>query len=185
MKIAVVVGHQEKSPGAINKDFGVSEFAFNRILAHDIELNFAKYNKSDECGVVYRETTFKELPDQLNELGMDLIVSLHANAFNGEAFGCEMLYYHKSEKGKKVAQILQDKLLTLFQSNDRGIKPRTTEDRGGYLLRYTKAPCVICEPFFIDENEDYRDAQKHFDSGELTKAYCEAINEAVKYLREA
>jgi len=183
MKIAVVIGHEENSPGAVNEKTDVSEFEFFRKVAHDIEHNFTDYNMVDEISVVYRETNYQELPGQLNELGLDLIVSLHANAFNTEVEGCETLYYHKSVKSKKIAQIFQDKLWVLLANKNRGILPRTSEDRGGYLLRYTKAPCVLCEPFFIDNDADYLFAEKMFHDGELTRVYCEAINEAIEYLR--
>ena len=31
---------------------------------------------------------------------------------------------------------------------------KTAEDRGGYVLKYTKCPIVIAEPFFIDNDYD-------------------------------
>ena len=34
---ALVIGHKKTSPGAINKQSGVSEFKFNDALAQDIE----------------------------------------------------------------------------------------------------------------------------------------------------
>ena len=37
---------------------------------------------------------------------------------------------------------------------NRGFKSKTVEDRSGYLLKYTKAPCIILEPFFIDNIND-------------------------------
>jgi N-acetylmuramoyl-L-alanine amidase len=52
---------------------------------------------------------------------------------------------------------------------------KEAEDRGGYLLRYTKAPCLIAEPFFIDNNNDLTRAQEDLDG--LTSAYASAIDE--------
>jgi N-acetylmuramoyl-L-alanine amidase len=185
MRVAVVIGHNNKDEGARNKNYEMSEFRFNQQLAHDIDHNFYEHNMVDEIRIVYRETNYQDLPIQINELNPDLIVSLHCNAFNEEVNGCEMLYYHKSEAGKKVAQIFQNKIVNLFENKDRGIKSKTSEDRGGYLLRYTNAPCIIAEPFFIDNYEEYLKARELFDSGELTSAYCECIDDALKYLREA
>lgn len=59
--------------------------------------------------------------------------------------------------------------------NDRGIKPKTAEDRGGFLLRYTSMPCLIAEPFFIDNDEDLAKANSNRD--ELVQAYADAITE--------
>ncbi|KKK66742.1 hypothetical protein LCGC14_2961020, partial [marine sediment metagenome] len=53
--------------------------------------------------------------------------------------------------------------------------PRTAEDRGGYLLRYTKAPCILAEPFFIDNNDDLARAQVDLDG--LASVYANAIDE--------
>jgi N-acetylmuramoyl-L-alanine amidase len=183
MKIAVVIGHSESSPGAMNKRHVMSEYEFFRALAYDIKENFSEHNMSDEIVVVERENGYAKLPHEINSFNVDLVVSLHANAHNTEVSGCEMLYYHKSEKGKVVAQIFQDRLCILFNNKDRGIKPKSSEDRGGYLLKETNAPCIICEPFFIDNDEDYLKAERKFDSGALTSTYCMSINEAVQYLR--
>ncbi len=183
MRVAVVIGHSESSQGAFNKNYDVSEFEFNRKLAHDIEDNFNLFNKVDEIVVVYRETTYQDLPIQINELKPDLIVSLHCNAFDTTANGCEMLYYHKSAKGKEVARIFQKNIASGFDNKDRGIKSKQSEDRGGYLLRYTNAPCIIAEPFFIDNDEDFLHAEWSFDNGYLTTWFCASINEALGYLK--
>ena len=57
---------------------------------------------------------------------------------------------------------------------NRGAKPKTAEDRGGYLLMNTDAPCVIAEPFFIDNNKDLKIAQEN--KGDLVAAYFSAIS---------
>ena len=183
MRVAVVIGHSETSKGASNASFGANEFDFNRKLAHDIEHNFSEYNMIDGIVIVYRENGYVALPREINALGVDLIVSLHCNAFNTEASGCEMLYYHKSKKGKEIARIFQNKLVQNLDNKDRGIKSKTSEDRGGYLLKNTKAPAIICEPFFIDNDEDYLRADECFNDGDLTRWYCEAINDSLKYLK--
>lgn len=185
MRVAIVIGHSETSKGARNSSYDVSEFDFNQKLAHDIEHNYGNlFNfHEDEIVVVYRENGYKNLPHEINELNPDLIVSLHCNAFNTEASGCEMLYYHKSEKSKEVARLFQNHLVQRLDNKDRGTKSRTTEDRGGYLLRYTKAPCIIVEPFFIDNDEDFLRADECFSNGDLTRWYCEAIEQSLKYLR--
>ncbi len=86
-----------------------------------------------------------------------------------------MLYYHSSDAGRTIAEILQRCLVDFLSLPDRGIKPKTSEDRGGYLLRYTNAPCVIAEPFFIDNDHDL--ARAHEDLYGLAAAYTNAIDE--------
>ena len=183
MKIAVVVGHSSKSQGAMNKRYKVTEFQFFEALAREIKKNFSDFNMSDEIVIIHRENGYAKLPSEINSFSVDLVVSLHANAFNRSVDGCEMLYYHKSESGKEIATIFQKKIVKLLANSDRGIKAKTSEDRGGYLLKETHAPCIICEPFFIDNDADFGFAQMMFEKGEMTVAYCEAINDAVQFLR--
>jgi len=167
---ALVIGHKKDSPGAVNPETGLSEFVFNDHLSRLIE--------EEVSGVrvqrVYRRT-YRELPEDINALDPDFVVSLHCNAFDGRASGTEVLYYHRSRKGEKMARILLEHLVAQLGLPSRGIKPCTSEDRGGYLLRYTKAPCVICEPFFIDNSGDLTRAQE--DLPGLARAYARAIEE--------
>lgn len=166
---ALVIGHKKRSPGARNANSNLTEFDFNEDLALRIE------NKVQDVEIqrVYRRT-YEELPDDVNALNPDYIVSLHCNAFDTEVSGSEVLYYHKSQKGKEIAEALLNDLVAFLKLNNRGTKPKSTEDRGGYLLRYTKAPCVIAEPFFIDNDKDLARAQENLDG--LAAAYAKAID---------
>lgn len=185
MKVAVVIGHQERSKGAMNSTYGTTEFEFNQKLAHDIEHNFGNLFNFDqhEIVVMYRETTLQNLPNEVNAQKPDLVIELHCNAFNKQANGCETLYYHKSIKGKAIATIFQKNILAVLKNKDRGIKPKTAEDRGGYMLRYTNAPCIITEPFFIDNDDELINGELCFNQGSLTAGFCEAITESLEYLK--
>ncbi|MFQ5866211.1 MAG: N-acetylmuramoyl-L-alanine amidase [bacterium] len=167
---ALVIGHKKSSPGAINDNQNLTEFEFNDFLSFRIE----KKVVNTDVQRVYRRT-YKELPDDINALAPDFIVSLHCNAFNKQASGTEVLYYYKSDKGKQIAEVLQRHLLDYLTLPDRGIKPRTSEDRGGYLLKYTHAPCVIAEPFFIDNDDDLAKAQEDLEA--FAQTYANAIDE--------
>lgn len=167
---ALVIGHKKSSPGAVNPRTGLSEFVFNDDLSRRIEEKV----QGVEVQRVYRRT-YQELPEDINALGPDFIVSLHCNAFNGKASGTEVLYYHRSSKGRAIAEVLLRHLVNYLGLPNRGLKPCTAEDRGGYLLRYTKAPCVIAEPFFIDNDRDLARAQEDLDG--LASAYARAIEE--------
>lgn len=155
-KIALVVGHKASAQGASNLD-GTTEFQFNdeqcRITAEKlVEAGF-------EPVIVYRHT-YSELPHKINKLNPDLIISFHCNAFDRKVSGSEVLHYDTSKNGKRLAEILQRNTVSLLDINDRGAKGINTGhegragDRGGLLVRYTHAPCVIWEPFFIDNDSD-------------------------------
>lgn len=159
-KVALVVGHKKTSQGAVNKSANVSEFEFNEKLAKAI---VALPRTGIDIEIVYR-STYRLLPARINRLKPDLVVSLHCNAFNKKTDGCEVLYYHKSEDGKKAADVFQKNLQKTLGNTDRGIKPKVTEDRGGYLLKYTNATALILEPFFIDNDDEYKNATDKFDA---------------------
>ena len=177
MKVALIIGHNEKSQGASNKANNVSEFEFNEPLAFSVAQNLN--DRGIEALVVYRDCSYKELPDKVNRTGADIAVSLHCNAFNGGAHGTEALYYKGSVKGRKLAQAIQDKVVKCLQLPDRGVKAKQTAhkgkagDRGGILLKRTSMPCVIVEPFFIDSDKSLLLAVEKFE--ELSIAYADGI----------
>ncbi len=167
-KCAIVIGHKKTSPGASNKSSGLTEFVFNDKLAQDIEQEISGV----DIQRVYRRT-YNSLPSDINDLNPDFIVSLHCNAFDGSVSGTEVLYYHRSTKGERIAGILNEHIINSLGLKNRGIKPKTSEDRGGHLLKNTIAPCVISEPFFIDNDKDVQKALTKRDL--LVKAYADGI----------
>jgi N-acetylmuramoyl-L-alanine amidase len=153
MKVVLVIGHKRIKPGACNDTNETCEFSFNETLVHEIA-NKIKSGEH-EVEVVYREV-YNKLPEKINALNPDLVVLFHCNAFNKKASGTETLYYHTSIKGEMIAKIFQRNIVKVLKLPDRGVKGKGTEDRGGFILRYTKAPCILIEPFFIDNDGDYK-----------------------------
>jgi N-acetylmuramoyl-L-alanine amidase len=166
------IGHTKKKPGAKNIKSGLTEFEFNNDLAIRIE----KKVKKAKIQRIYRKT-YIGLPGQINALNPDFIIFLHCNAFNCTASGTEVLYWHKSTKGKKIAEILNRNLVSYLRLADRGIKPIDSDDRGSLILRKTKAPAAISEPFFIDNDIDLDRALEDLDS--FAQVYANAIEEIV------
>lgn len=170
---ALVIGHTKESPGAMNRNEGLTEFWFNYRLG----LRIVKMIEGVDIYTIYR-STYKRLPFDVNKVKPDFVVSLHCNAFNEKASGTEVLYYHKSKDGKKMADIFVDGLVGHLRLPNRGSKPKTSEDRGGYLLRYTDAPCIIVEPFFIDNDSDVCEAKRDLEG--LVRVYSKAIQDISK-----
>lgn len=152
MKIcALVVGHRKGSPGAKNAVDGVTEFSFNDELAQFISSSTGDV----KIVVVYRDS-YMGLPGKINELKPDFVISLHCNAFNTKASGTETLHHKRSTKGALLAAILQRRVVDALGLPNRGIKAKGVEERGGYLLKNTNAPCIILEPCFIDNDNDLK-----------------------------
>ena len=160
-KVALVVGHTEASPGATNGFYNVDEFSVNSMLVSKVVEALSA--SGVEAEVVYRGS-YKDLPGLVNSLAPSLVVSFHCNAFNTIASGTEVLYYKGSHLGQQCALMMQGHLVDALQLPDRGIKFKSRGDRGGLLLQKTRAPCVIIEPFFIDNNYDYMVALRNIDT---------------------
>jgi N-acetylmuramoyl-L-alanine amidase len=169
--VALVVGHNQKSKGAYNKDKNIYEYDLNKYEATEV------YNRLEaegiECVIVHRDT-YRELPNDINRHNPDFIVSFHHNSYNATATGTETLYYHTSQKGKELAEVLHKRIVDTLKYKDRGLKPKTSEDRGGYLLKETDAPCVILEPCFISNTDELKDFIEKQDE------YCEAVAKSIK-----
>lgn len=168
MKIALLIGHGYRGDkGAYNKVTGTTEFDWNENLVKLIN------QKLPNSVIVYRDVSYSKLPSKINDLGVDLCVSFHCNAFNGSATGTETLYWNTSRKGKEIAAKLQEAVVSTLNLSDRGIKSKKAGDRGATILQKTRMPTVLLEPFFIDNISDLRvaDAKKE----ELAKAIAECL----------
>ncbi|MBG9936686.1 N-acetylmuramoyl-L-alanine amidase [Bacillus tropicus] len=89
----------------------------------------------------------------------DIFISIHANAFNGNAKGTE-IYYYKSSKSEKtnphveesrvLAEKIQERLVDALQTRDRGVKHGDL-----HVIRENDMPAVLTELAFIDNGIDY------------------------------
>jgi len=152
MRIALIVGHNEKYQGAVG-DLGLSEWQFNNQLVDDI----LAMNYSDQIVLkkFLREPIksyskqMKILHKQLKEWGTDVAISFHFNAsIDAAANGHLVLYCKGSKKGKKLAKLFDNNFDLLLNNKDRNIEARTKRQRGGLFLCKGKYPCILLEPFF-------------------------------------
>lgn len=177
--IALVVGHKKEKPGAANYHYNISEYQFNNRLTHNIR-NKLKDRFPADIKIVYRRT-YTQLPYDLNNINPLFTISFHCNAFNTKTSGHEVLYYNNSIKGKYIATILNNnfnKYIPMLKN--RGIKSKQEQDRGGYLLKYTNHPCIIAEPFFIDNDGDFEYIIEH--NSNLIQSYVDSIKHCYDYL---
>jgi N-acetylmuramoyl-L-alanine amidase len=174
--VVVEIGHSPSAQGAegILNGSLVKEYTYNKDLAERIE----RHVRNARVVMISRDPEgLAKLPAKTNALRPNFVISLHANSdgASGRARGSEVLYYHTSTNGKKLASILQKEFQRVLGNPNRGIKPRTSADRGGSQLAHTSAPIVIGEPFFINNKADLALAITKRD--ELAKAYAKAIDE--------
>ena len=182
-KVAIVIGHSSRSQGAVNLSSGLTEFMFNEKLAINLKNLIYKLYPKINAVLVYRNSSYSRLPKTVNDTHADICLSLHCNAFNTRATGTEMLYFEGSKNGRKFASLLQDAVLDALDLPDRGVKSKGSEDRGGLLLEETFMPCVIVEPFFIDNDRELQHAMTKVTN--LTTAYASAIADMLRVLNDA
>lgn len=165
-KIAICVGHSRKINGRVEggavSRANVSEWDYNRDLARMIEgilheHRIASFVIDSYEGGGYGSAQ-RWLARQLSERGATLAVELHFNDSDSDSSnGHEWLYWSTSERAKKLASSINAEMcLIVPRIKSRGVKPKTSADRGAEFLRGTHCPAVICEPFFGRNPSDWQ-----------------------------
>jgi len=155
-KVALNIGHYppENDYGASNKKYGVTEWEFNSGLVKKIKGSIP----SDEVELYIVNDSYHNLDEHINKLGVDYCIAFHCNAFDGKTEGHEVLHYTTSKDGNELAHKFNDAIGKVLGNTDRGVKGIDIDDRGGALVKRTTMPCIILEPFFIDNDEEYVNA---------------------------
>lgn len=151
-------GHGGNDPGKVGVD-GTLEKDINLQIA----LALKTYLEASDVSVVltrdrdmglYQDSdSKKKMADMkrrckiIEETEPDLVVSIHQNSYHQEEIsGGQVFYYKGSEKGKKLAELIQKRFdYVLGEKNTRAAKPNDNY----YLLLHVKCPIVIVECGFL------------------------------------
>lgn len=173
--LAVVAPVEQKSVVVLDAGHGgmdSGKVAVNNILEKDINLKIVYFLKTaleeqgvtvvltreDEDGLYQEGDSNKKLADMrkrceiIEKSGCVLAVSIHQNSYHeASASGPQVFYYVTSEKGKKIAETLQNSLI-------EGLKPGKTRaaksNDNYYLLKNVSCPIVIVECGFLSNWEE-------------------------------
>ena len=162
-KICLIIGHGQykkdsngntyREPGATNPHNKYTEFQYNSELVPKIS---EKLKRQYEVLIENRANNSIENTSKINAFNPELIISFHCNdSENDTATGTEAIYYPGSVKGKELATIVSKNVSAALGLKNRGAK-EPWQGRGNGLLSRTKAPCVISEGFFIDNDNDLK-----------------------------
>ena len=152
MKINVHAGHNFKVPGAsgtfseTTEDRKVKDLVITKLkmLGHTV------YDCTDETATTVR-SNLEAIVAKCNAHSVDLDVSIHFNAFDGNANGTEVCIYNESSASRNTAQKIADEIEKLgFKKRNGGISIRN----GLYVLRHTNAPALLVECCFCDSKKD-------------------------------
>lgn len=184
MKLAVVVGHNSKSPGASAvSPISQSEFDFNNTVADSMIAEASHYNLqvkrfnrvasgsySDEIADVYA---------LVKQWGADVAVELHFNSLNSESTGTEVLHAANAAQSRSLASKLVGTIsdvLGLKIRHGDGLKPCVPNDRGYASLVALSVPTVLVEPFFGSNQSDCIKAAAAGPAG-LARAYLRGVRD--------
>lgn len=171
----LVIGHHPDKPGGVNLKSNISEFEFNKDLAPRIE---KKVQTVRVQKLFYQ--SYETLPQDINFLNPDFVISLHCNYYDSVVSGTEVLYCYDDLKGKEIAGILLQHLVQHLGLRNRGLVPRREGELGYHVLCNTNAPSVIAEPFFISNDQDLARAQEDLEG--LVQAYADAIDKIAEMI---
>ena len=89
--------------------------------------------------------------DISNGFNADVFVSVHCNSSESpEAHGAETFYWHTSREGKKLANCVQNQLISTFDLTDRGLKQCIPGTPTNFcVVRETDAVACLAELAFI------------------------------------
>ena len=118
----------------------------NAVISKLQSLDYKVYDCTDDSGKTQNEN-LKNIVSKCNDNTVDLDISIHFNASNGQGHGVEVLQY--SNKTKTAAQNICNAIAELGFKN-RGVKDRTDL----YVLKHTKAPAILIECCFCDSAID-------------------------------
>jgi len=170
MKLAIVIGHTRKSPGAFSPHLQQSEYDFNTDIAIRI-LALA----GEHVGVFRRDGHgVAGAYAQAKAWGATAVVELHFNSSaNPEAHGTETLW--KTPVSETLARSVQAAMVRALDLKHRGAKLPWQGRGEASLTALPNIPSIIVEPFFGSNPTDCARVSERKD--QLARAILEgAIN---------
>ena len=172
--VVLDVGHGGKDPGKIGVDgslekdinLAIAKRLKTYLEASDVEVILTR---DSDTGLYGEKDNRKKMADMkkrceiIDEIKPEIVVSIHQNSYHQEEIsGGQVFYYKGSDKGKKLAEILQKRFdYVLGEANRRQAKANDNY----YLLLHVKQPIVIVECGFLSNwkeasmlnSEEYQD----------------------------
>ncbi len=159
MRISINAGHTTAGAGSGAAYKGFNEGVIVRAVAKALTAQLRKKGHTVYDSTVDKATTqnayLRKVCDLANASGAELVISLHCNASAAHTgHGSECWTY----RGKRVqAAVKTCENLEALGFRNRGIK----DGSSFYVVKHTKATCVLVELFFLDNEKDRALYKKH------------------------
>lgn len=161
--VVIDSGHGGNDPGKVGVDgslekdinLEIAQRLKTYLEASDVEVVMTR---EEDKGLYSGKDSHKKMADMknrcdlINEARPALVVSIHQNSYHQEDIsGGQVFYYKDSEKGKRLAEIIQKRFdFVLGDKNRRLAKPNGNY----YLLLHVKQPIVIVECGFLSNRKE-------------------------------
>lgn len=155
--IAIDAGHGGSDPGAIGFN-GTAEKEINLLLAKKLQRLLEEkgavviMTRSDDS--VYSDVKKEDLDHRaktVTKKNAEIFISIQCNAVPGSSYhGAQVFYYPESEKGKLLAESIQDSLVEKLKNTDR--KALTLSS--AYIMYVLDIPAIIVETGFLSNPEE-------------------------------
>ena len=162
-KIALVIGHNARSQGAVRVTDGRSEYDWMTDLANQVSTQepalFRVFRRPASVGY---STEIRRAYAEVDAWGADASIELHFNSAAARfATGTETLT-SGTTGSLRLAKLIQPVMVNALGLRDRGLVTRRRGDRGGESLWQGRAPAVLIEPYFGSNPADCAAADRHF-----------------------
>lgn len=180
VKKTVVIdpGHGGGDPGKVGvndakeKEINLQIAEKMKSLLEERGFSVVMTREKDEMLEGDKKEDMKKRVEIINETKPDIAVSIHQNSFTDEAVhGAQTFYYSGSEEGKQYAQVIQNALLKVDESNHREAKANDNY----YLLLRTEVPTVIVECGFLSNKEEAQKLSNNQYQEEISKVIVDGI----------
>lgn len=159
MRISINAGHTTAGPGSGASYKGFNEVEIVRKVAKALMKNLrAKGHIVYDCTVDSASSQneyLRKVCDLANDSNAELVLSLHLNASSSRlGHGVECWTY----RGRNVqAAVKTCENLEALGFRNRGVK----DGSSFYVVKHTRATCVLVELFFLDNEKDRALYKKH------------------------
>lgn len=165
MKIVLDAGHGGIDGGITGVNTGVKESDINlqitmllksRLEEDGFEVVLTRKTEAGLYGTAgkgFKKRDMEKRKEIIEEAKPDLVLSIHQNLYpTRKTRGAQIFYNAQNEKGKLLAQGLQNHLNVLYAK--QGVKNRAIMPGDYFMLNCTSSPSVIIECGFLSNAED-------------------------------
>lgn len=184
--IVIDPGHGGVDPGMLGVNNTVEKelnLAVSYMLKEELENQgmTVVLTRTTDDGLYLETDKNKKIADMkkrceiITESDAQMVVSIHQNSFSdSNVCGAQVFYYKHSEKGKQLAQCIQDSMKNnLDETNNRRVKANDSY----YMLIHTPCPTVIVECGFITNYDEAELLVSEEYQKKVSKAIAEGVME--------